>query len=252
MSEPNFSKIVDGTLSAGAVQIRSATGRFGKHFNTQDLTSAGNGTNRVFGTGRHHYRLSIVGWLYISSAFPRALTSNGNPVSGGLVSQILTANLAKTTPLQDVTGSPDPDGVARFLAQNPIFHGQASGMLQQSEAVFSSDGALSALTIDVGGTNLTGDAVIRALDGQANFRDGGGVPIDFSFNYTGERSSVPDLFNFETFAAEVDLDNGEVVTGTVIPRLVQANLNFRAGAFIPVRIEGPFNGTVGIGEGSSD
>jgi hypothetical protein len=249
MSEPTFSHIHDGSLVAADTTIRISAGTLTKGYGVVNKTGSGDGQAARFDVTRWYHRLSIEGWLYVSSKFHKAIRTNAvsDPATGLQIERISRATIVRDLQLQDATAAPDPNGVAYWIPGVKTFYGSAGGYGQEDETPLeessSNAGLVANLSLYVGATALTGPAVLDSVQPNANFRQGGGVWYGFRFRYSTLPSSIPAIFT-DSFGVTLKLDNGRQLTGTVKPERIQVDLNWQGGSNIPVRMSGPFHGSV--------
>jgi hypothetical protein len=257
MSEPSFSQITDGLITAiqppvdGVTmrKIKISEGVFSKRFTLYDTTGSGD-TDVVFVAGcQFLYAFQGTGW-YMTSADAHAnlcglaaTDGSTNPVTR--YGRVTVAR--RYASFQDVTAGGDAAGTRYFMAGRPIFYGQMARFQQDTERPFeASNPNIATLTVPFGdSTSIAGAAVIENISGRGSFRSGGAVALATPFKFSGTPTITAGcIFKSESFAAEIRLDNARKATGTVKLNQLSMTLDYAAQGKVPVSFSGVFHGAV--------
>ncbi len=241
---PVFANIVNGSLGE-VLGVKISKGTFSQRFSLFDTTGSGDTGTRFKASAHYVYALSGSGWYKFEDNFA---VLSGGAVVGGKTARVSRATLVKRLKsLTDVTGAGDAAGTRYFVPGQSMYYGNLQGYLQTDETPLSgSSPEVSTLTLPLGlSTQITGAAVFESVQAGFSFREGGPVSIGTPFRF----SAPPDVdentpFGDGAIAAELRLDNGQVVTGQVILNQIAMQLNYSDGAGVPVNFAGVFTGPV--------
>jgi hypothetical protein len=216
----------------------------------------GDGATQFKASSNCVYALSGSGW-YVDEEGNFALLT-GIPVVGGKTARVSRATLVKRLKsLTDVTEAGDPPGTRYFVPGRALYYGTLRGYLKQDETPFYSGNApepeeeeeeeAGVLTLPLGlSTSIQGEALFESVQAGFSFREGGPVSVGTPFRYSGAPAVDAAVFGDAVVAAELRLDNGQVVRGNVILNQIALQLNYSEGGGVPVSFAGVFTGEVVI------
>jgi hypothetical protein len=243
---PTFSAATshEGSLS-GLSDVEISTATIQKMFRLYNTTASGDGRNaEATAAGRYFWAMSGEGWYKVAGVYPKLVAQT---VVSGLVSQVTMATIQKQVVLRNVTGAADAAGEAQWSAGVKTYGGQLAGWLADTEQPMEDTlSPVTTLTLPLGnggGGTVTGAALVSRVSVQPVFRDGAAIGQTFGYQYR-ELVTAGGPFATESFTASIVLDNGQTMSGTYKIRNMSVQLDYAAGAPVPVRFSGVFDGTV--------
>jgi hypothetical protein len=246
---PMFASIVNGSLGA-LTGVKISKGVFSQRFTLFDTTGSGDGATEFKGSSKYVYALSGSGWYRHGGNYA---VLNGGAVVGGKTGRVSRATVVKRLKsLTDVTAAGDAAGTRYFVPGLAMYYGNLSGYLKNDETPLAEEtGEVATLTLPLGlSTSISGAAVFESVQAAFSFKEGGPVSVGSPFRFSGVPtiSANTPLAN-GTISAELSLDNGQTVTGSVILNQVALQLNYADGAAVPVSFAGVFTGEVVFEDG---
>jgi hypothetical protein len=249
-----YEDVVAGTPPDWRINIQQAT--IGQRFDTFNITAQSQ-TEPVFTSSKRiNLPISGTGYYQLSADAGSTYTDvhstdNMTNISGALYGKVTRAVLTKQTPFINTTNTSNPIPDVEYTAGMPAYYGSLRGNLQSTgETTWLTNHNTSQATLVIPlatAVTASGLAEVTQTSGTANFRDGGPVPADYSFRYSGGLTISRSPFDLQiTSWATTDLllANGLTLSGTIVVKTVSADMNFMRGGPVPYTFQGTFTGTV--------